>query len=154
LQRRQRSGDALGVIMADVDHFKKINDTHGHLIGDVVLREVGRRLAAGVRSYDYVGRYGGEEFLIVAPGCDAAGLVISAERLRNCLAEQPIPTDAGQISVTLSLGFVAAPRARQLSVQHEALLHAADAALYSAKAKGRNRAEGAPEPHAIGQGSA
>ena len=69
-QRRQRSGEALGVIMVDVDHFKAINDSYGHLVGDVVLTEVARRLTASVRGYDSVGRYGGEEFLIILPACD------------------------------------------------------------------------------------
>lgn len=98
--RRQRTWDALGVIMADIDSFKRINDTHGHLIGDVVLQEVTRRLAVTVRPYDAVGRYGGEEFLIVLPACNASNLVVGAERLRCCIAEQPIETSVGQIPVT------------------------------------------------------
>jgi two-component system cell cycle response regulator len=154
LQRRQRSGDALGVIMADVDHFKKINDTYGHLVGDAVLQEVGKRLAAGVRSYDYVGRYGGEEFLVVVPGCDAAGLVLSAERLRHGMAAEPIDTSAGPIPVTLSLGLASVSPGKNHSVEQQHLLHAADAALYRAKTKGRNRAESAPDLRAAAPGSA
>jgi two-component system cell cycle response regulator len=154
MQRRQRTGDSLGIVMADLDHFKKINDSYGHLIGDAVLREVARRLAAAVRSYDCVGRYGGEEFLIIVPGCTAADLVTSAERLRACIAEQPIDTSVGQLQVTLSAGLVSAPPISQHSVEHESLLQAADAALYSAKAKGRNRVETASQGHAARQGSA
>src|SRR6202044_1938104 len=103
--RRQRTGDALGVMMVDIDYFKKINDTHGHLIGDAVLQEVTRRLAADVRPYDAVGRYGVEEFLIVFPGCNMPDLLVGAERLRHCIADQPIETSVGQIPVTLSLGL-------------------------------------------------
>jgi two-component system cell cycle response regulator len=108
VSRRQRTGDPLGVIMADIDHFKKINDTYGHLVGDAVLREVTRRLAEGVRPYDAVGRYGGEEFLIVFPGCTSANLILGAERLRHCIADQPVETTAGIIPVTLSLGLASA----------------------------------------------
>jgi diguanylate cyclase (GGDEF)-like protein len=139
--RRKRTGDALGVVMADIDHFKKINDTHGHLIGDVVLQEVSRRLAANVRLYDAVGRYGGEEFLIVFPGCNAHNVLVSAERLRHCIADQPIETNADQIPVTLSLGLAAAGHGEMEKPDCETLLRRADEALYAAKAQGRNRVE-------------
>jgi two-component system cell cycle response regulator len=143
VSRRQRSADPLGVIMADIDYFKKINDTHGHLVGDAVLREVTRRLAAGVRPYDVVGRYGGEEFLIVFPGCNAANLVVGAERLRHCVADHPIETSAGQLSVTLSLGLASAEQGEKETLDCETFLHTADEALYAAKARGRNRVESA-----------
>jgi diguanylate cyclase (GGDEF)-like protein len=143
LQRSLRTQDPLGVIMADVDHFKKVNDTYGHLVGDVVLGEVAHRLAASLRSYDYVGRYGGEEFVIVIPGCDAAGLLVSAERMRSSVIERPIETSVGPIPVTLSFGLASAPLGGQ-AVEHNVLLHTADSALYRAKAKGRNRVESAP----------
>jgi len=141
VERRRRFESTLGVIMADLDFFKKINDTYGHLIGDAVLREAGRRLGAAVRTYDWVGRYGGEEFLIIAPGCEAADLVVMAERLRDCIGSVPIETTAGPIAVTLSLGVVAAPAQGRDVVTCETLLQAADAALYVAKERGRNRAE-------------
>jgi diguanylate cyclase (GGDEF)-like protein len=102
-QRSRRSGKSLGVVMADLDHFKEINDSYGHLMGDAILKETGGRLAAAVRSYDWVGRYGGEEFLIIVPGCDAAGLNASAERLRQSVSEQPFESPVGPLSVTLSL---------------------------------------------------
>ena len=150
VSRRQRSADPLGVIMADIDYFKKINDTHGHLVGDAVLREVTRRLAVGVRPYDAVGRYGGEEFLIVFPGCNAANLVVGAERLRHCIADQPIETSVGQLPVTLSLGLASVEQGENETLDCEAFLRNADEALYAAKALGRNRVETAPAPRAAG----
>ncbi len=142
-QRSRRSGKSLGVVMADLDHFKEINDSYGHLMGDAILKETGGRLAAAVRSYDWVGRYGGEEFLIIVPGCDAAGLNASAERLRQSVSEQPFESPVGPLSVTLSLGAVIAGAGKMETLDCEALLRAADEALYAAKAKGRNRIESA-----------
>jgi two-component system cell cycle response regulator len=139
------------VIMADIDYFKKINDTHGHLVGDAVLREVTRRLAVGVRPYDAVGRYGGEEFLVVFPGCSAANLVVGAERLRRCIADSPIETSAGQLAVTLSLGLASAEQGEMETLDCETFLRTADEALYAAKALGRNRVEGVPASRAVGQ---
>jgi diguanylate cyclase (GGDEF)-like protein len=150
-ERSRRNNDSLGVIMADVDFFKQVNDTHGHLVGDAVLQEVGRRLASALRSYDSVGRYGGEEFLIVVPGCDALNLVVTAERLRRRIADQPIDTSVGPVSVTVSLGLVAAQANEARLIDPEALLRDADAALYAAKARGRNRVETAPASRAAGQ---
>ncbi len=141
MSRSQRTGDALGVMMADIDHFKKINDAHGHLVGDVVLQEVTRRLAVHVRPYDSVGRYGGEEFLIVLPGCNASNLVAGAERLRRCVADQPIDTSMGRIPVTLSLGLASVQQGEKETPDCEMLLRRADEALYAAKHRGRNRVE-------------
>jgi diguanylate cyclase (GGDEF)-like protein len=141
ISRRKRTIDALGVIMADIDHFKKINDTYGHLVGDAVLQEVTRRLAASLRQYDAVGRYGGEEFLIVLPACNAPNLLISAERLRRSIADQPVETSAGQIPVTLSLGLASLEQGEKETPDCETLLRHADEALYAAKARGRNRVE-------------
>jgi diguanylate cyclase (GGDEF)-like protein len=141
VQRRQRSGEALGVIMADVDHFKNINDSYGHLVGDAVLAEVAARLTASVRGYDLVGRYGGEEFLIIVPGCDPQGLVVSAERLRRVVSDSPIDSTAGPIAATLSVGLVSVNADNVEPVGHIALVQAADSALYRAKAGGRNRVE-------------
>jgi len=149
VQRRQRTGDPLGVIMADIDYFKKINDTYGHPIGDTVLQEVTRRLAAGVRTYDAVGRYGGEEFLVVLPGCRAADLAVSAERLRHSIADFPVETSAGQLSVTVSLGLSSVEQGENKSLDWDTLLRTADQALYVAKARGRNRAEAAAAPQIV-----
>jgi two-component system cell cycle response regulator len=150
VSRRQRTRDPLGVIMADIDYFKKINDTHGHLVGDAVLQEVTKRLAEGVRPYDAVGRYGGEEFLIVFPGCNAANLIVGAERLRHSIADQPIDTSAGQISATLSLGLASVEQDEKETLDSEAFLRNADEALYAAKARGRNRVEASPRSQAAG----
>ncbi len=150
VSRRQRTADSLGVIMADIDYFKKINDTHGHLVGDSVLQEVTRRLALGVRPYDAVGRYGGEEFLIVFPGCNASNLVVGAERLRHCIADRPIETSVGPLPVTLSLGLASVEQGEKETLDCEAFLRNADEALYAAKARGRNRVETAPAPRAAG----
>ena len=152
MERSRRNRDSMGIIMADVDFFKNINDSHGHLVGDAVLREVGHRLQSGLRSYDSVGRYGGEEFLIVVPGCDALNLKVTAERLRHRIADQPIDTSAGPVTVTISLGLAATQTTVAGLIGREALLHDADQALYAAKAGGRNRSEGAPTGLAASQG--
>ena len=150
LGRARREGSSVGVLMADLDHFKKINDTYGHMAGDAVLREVAQRLQAGVREYDAVGRYGGEEFLIVLPSCEEIP-VKHAERLRTLVSAEAIYTDDGAISITMSLGVASS---RSDLVQPEALLRAADAALYRAKRGGRNRAESAAPEDAANSSSA
>jgi two-component system cell cycle response regulator len=144
-QRSLRIGEPLGVIMADLDHFKHINDSYGHPVGDVVLREVGRRILASVRNYDYVGRYGGEEFLIVLAECSASDLAVTAERMRVCVSRKPVETDCGPVPVTLSIGLVTGQAVGSAAVKGEELLRAADTALYCAKSNGRNRVEHAPE---------
>jgi diguanylate cyclase (GGDEF)-like protein len=143
IERQQRSSQPLGVMMADVDHFKKVNDTYGHLVGDAVLKEVGHRLAEGVRTYDSVGRYGGEEFLVIVPGCKPADLAASAERLRRSIAEAKFETSAGPLAITLSIGIASGCDDGE-SQNSEQLLRAADTALYAAKAEGRNRVGVAP----------
>ncbi len=144
LQRRRRNKEPLGLIMADIDHFKIVNDTYGHLVGDKVLSEVARRLSLVVRGYDRVGRYGGEEFLIVIPGCDPAGLAKLAERLRLAVAGKPIETDAGALPVTVSFGLAFVPLGEEFVTNCEDLLRRADEALYAAKRNGRNRVETSP----------
>jgi len=153
IDRSRRNDDSLGIIMVDVDFFKKINDTHGHLVGDAVLQEVGHRLASGLRSYDSVGRYGGEEFLVVIPGCDALNLVVAAERLRRRIADQPVDTSAGSVPVTISLGLATVQENESGLIDREGLIRLADAALYAAKARGRNRVESAPVSRAASQDS-
>ena len=150
VSRRQRTGDALGVIMADIDRFKKVNDTHGHLIGDAVLQEVTRRLAVNVRPYDVVGRYGGEEFLIVLPGCNPPDSAVAAERLRQCIADKTIETRIGQIPVTLSLGLASMEQGEKETLDCETFVRYADEALYAAKSRGRNRVETAEGSRAVG----
>jgi diguanylate cyclase (GGDEF)-like protein len=144
LARGRREGQPVGVLMGDVDHFKSINDTHGHAAGDRVLQQIGVRIGTVVRSYDYVGRYGGEEILFVLPGCDLAASQATAERVRAALAREPIAHGEALVPVTMSLGVVSTSLGPVVRAQ--ALLRAADAALYRAKDGGRNRAEvGEPE---------
>lgn len=134
--RQIRDGGSFGVILADLDHFKAVNDTHGHLAGDIVLKEAACRMRACVRSYDSVGRYGGEEFLIVVPTGDGNSTAAVAERVREAISEKPVMTESGPISVTASLGIA-------VSIDRDAkeVLRSADEALYCAKARGRNRVE-------------
>ncbi|MGH9700358.1 MAG: GGDEF domain-containing response regulator [Candidatus Acidiferrales bacterium] len=137
--RQARDGGSFGVIIADLDHFKRVNDTYGHAAGDAVLRETTVRMKTCVRSYDFIGRYGGEEFLLVIPSSDAAGTLALAERIRQSIQSPPITTDAGEIKFTISLGVAASTPARPFGSQE--LLLQADQALYRAKENGRNRVE-------------
>jgi diguanylate cyclase (GGDEF)-like protein len=134
-----REGGSFGIVLLDVDHFKSVNDTYGHLCGDAVLQEVVRRVTSTVRAYDTVGRYGGEEFLIVAPSSGAEGILRLSERVRLAIEATPIKTDAGEISVTISLGLAVSSEAAPLDPK--LMLSTADEALYRAKADGRNRSE-------------
>ena len=137
LARIQRQDTPLSLIMLDLDHFKSINDTYGHLAGDEVLRETGQRLKAAVRQYDSVGRYGGEEFLVVMPGCGSADIEKQAERLRLCLCQPPMKVGDLELTVTGSFGAtLALPNYR--ATQQE-MVRVADEALYLAKRAGRNR---------------
>jgi len=132
--RCDRECSTLTVVMADIDHFKAINDTHGHVIGDQVLHMTAQRLQSALRPYDSIGRYGGEEFLIVLTGCTADMSLRSAERVRHAVEATPFRTEA-MINVTLSLGI--ADWDGHSSAQD--LIRVADAALYQAKSQGRNR---------------
>jgi two-component system, cell cycle response regulator len=132
--RAARAEEHLAVLMADIDRFKSINDTHGHIAGDAVLRDAARRLRAASRQYDAVGRYGGEEFLIVLPGCATAEAWRQAERVREAICNSPFPLEDGNLKVTCSFGLActeSTPPAR--------LVRDADEALYRAKARGRNQ---------------
>jgi len=137
LARSQRTGDAVAIILADIDHFKQVNDSHGHAAGDEALIEVARRLKCDLRPYDLVGRYGGEEFLLVLPACNLDAALNRAEQLRLSVSTD-FPVPDGATPFTLSLGVtVSDPSSDLLSVQE--LLHQADQALYRAKEMGRNR---------------
>lgn len=143
LARSTRDGLCVSIIMADIDHFKKINDTYGHLAGDAVLRIIARKMHSLVRSYDAIGRYGGEEFLIILPECCQERAVAFAERLRANIGRDSLDTPEGMISVTVSLGVATSCAAGILNGL--SLLRAADAALYKAKENGRNRVETADQ---------
>ena len=139
-----RSQRGYALILLDIDHFKAVNDQRGHLTGDVVLRHIAGLLRSQLRRQDLAGRYGGEEFLLLLPGTDLAGALQLAEKLRQVVEQEPCPHPQGPIAVTISLGVCAArPRAPDCS---EALIQAADQALYAAKAGGRNRVCHVPAP--------
>jgi two-component system, cell cycle response regulator len=150
VSRQIREGGSFGIILLDLDHFKRVNDTYGHLAGDAVLKETARRITASVRPYDIVGRYGGEELLIVVPSCDGPDVMRLAERIRDAIGSVPFNTDAGAIHVTASCGVCVGGRNKSLDSQ--ALLQMADQALYRAKRNGRNRSELARVPDLPGSG--
>jgi diguanylate cyclase (GGDEF)-like protein len=135
--RASRTHTPFAMAIADVDRFKAINDTYGHPAGDAVLREAARRLRGAMRTFDSLGRYGGDEFLAVVPGCDPAAVSRFAENFRARIDRKAIETSEGLITVTLSLGVVALEDLRD--AKSETLIRAADAALYRAKIAGRNR---------------
>ncbi|MDA8405942.1 MAG: diguanylate cyclase [Deltaproteobacteria bacterium] len=139
LARGFREMNPVSVIMADIDHFKKINDTYGHLTGDEVLRQTANRLTHLLRPYDAVGRYGGEEFLLVLPSCSTQEALNVAERLRGSFQENPINNVEGSFNVSLSFGVVMV-RGKD-SQDADAIIGLADEALYKAKNLGRNRVE-------------
>jgi two-component system, cell cycle response regulator len=132
LSRGKRESRPIGIILADIDHFKSVNDSLGHAAADAVLREVSERLKSGLRSYDGVGRYGGEEFVLILPGCDLAATVRRAQQICRRVSS------AG-IRVTLNMGISILQASDDASV--ESVLNEADVALYRAKEKGRNRVE-------------
>lgn len=139
LARGAREKSPLGVMIVDLDRFKNVNDHHGHLAGDAVLREAARRIQSAMRQYDSIGRYGGEEFLVLLPGCDAMNSVSQAERLRKQLAHSDMRVNDTVISVSASFGVTAVPCG---IVQYpENVIRRADEALYLAKKMGRNRVE-------------
>ena len=133
-----RGAEGFAVLLIDVDHFKRINDAHGHAVGDQVLEHVAAVIAAQARQADSVGRYGGDEFIIVAPQSAMAGAAQAAERLRLAMEAEHIHARASNLRVTLSIG-VAASMSEDVAVSD--VLARADHALYRAKAKGRNRVE-------------
>jgi diguanylate cyclase (GGDEF)-like protein len=138
--RAKRDCMSVAVLMADLDHFKVVNDTQGHMAGDSLLQQVAVRFVALTRSYDFVGRYGGEEFVIVLPGCSLADGLRRAEEFRRAIADTPLSTNAGPIQVTCSFGVAAGSN----DISSEQLIKKADDALYCAKRYGRNRVHAGP----------
>ena len=137
--RAKRGGFGIAVIMIDIDHFKTINDTCGHLTGDAVLCEIASRLTQSARSHEYIGRYGGEEFLAIISPYNQEGAIKAAERFRAAIASEAISTRQTSIPATISLGVAIA--ANETGLDEHSLLQRADEALYEAKHKGRNRVE-------------
>ncbi|HSR68523.1 MAG TPA: diguanylate cyclase [Acidobacteriota bacterium] len=139
LSRGQRSGEPVAVILGDIDHFKQINDNHGHPAGDEVLRRLSARLRKSSRSYDSVGRYGGEEFLVVVPGCGPEDALKQARRLHETVGSQPVDCGEIKLPVTMSMGLTVYDGRSEPDI--EELVHDADEALYRAKRLGRDRIE-------------
>jgi diguanylate cyclase (GGDEF)-like protein len=145
LERSARFGERFAVVLTDLDGFKAVNDTYGHLAGDAVLVETARRLVTHTREVDLVARFGGEEFVLLLPQTDAAGAGKVAEKVRLEVAAEPVDTDAGPVGISLSAGIACHPAD---GATIEALLAAADGALYEAKAAGKNRVHHARDPGA------
>lgn len=141
ITKARARGHPLCVMMADLDFFKRVNDTHGHLVGDVVLRHTAQRILAAVRDFDIVGRFGGEEFTIILKNTDLAMASIIAERIREDVAATPMHVKGKNISITISIGLAMLREGDTV----ETLLDRADAAMYQAKQAGRNRVVVAPE---------
>lgn len=136
--RCKRSGEPMSVMMVDIDHFKSINDTYGHPAGDEVIKQVTVRISSVLRTYDAVGRFGGEEFLVLTPNCALNEALAVAERLRSCVADDKATVGELAIPVSVSVG-VSAVREDILDVN--VAVDTADLALYAAKKGGRNRVE-------------
>ena len=139
MSRAQREKKPLSFILADIDHFKKVNDTYGHQVGDLVLQRFTRQLSTSARPYDFLGRYGGEEFVVCLPGADGLQAGSVAERMRKQIEDMEImlPDDARSIRITASFGV--APYAIESAGNVNLLIKKADDALYRAKEEGRNR---------------
>jgi diguanylate cyclase (GGDEF)-like protein len=140
IARSLRHASALSLVMVDIDHFKRINDEHGHLAGDAVLRELGRRLKPRIRREDMVARYGGEEFACVLTGTPRSGALVFAKAVHMLVSATPFPIEGGSLRVTLSMGVADVDGSTPTTVDE--LVARADARLYEAKRNGRNRIEG------------
>ncbi len=137
LERGQRENKPTGAVMIDVDFFKQVNDTHGHMVGDIVLSEVAARLKATMRRYDKIGRYGGDEFLAVFPDCTQKALEQIAKRMLQASTQNGIKAEGSQLNITLSLGGASTEQSSHCS--RDTLIEASDRALLMSKRNGRNR---------------
>ncbi len=154
MDRASRDQVPVGIVLADIDRFKSVNDTYGHNVGDAVLREAARRMHGSIRSYDSIGRYGGEEFLLVLPGCDLGCAARQAERLRLAVCDSPMPLcedqtpDGNPDELPISASFGATTYYPGSTTRLESLIKLADDALYEAKRTGRNRVVARRDPAA------
>jgi diguanylate cyclase (GGDEF)-like protein len=139
LSRGRRDHSAVSCILLDIDKFKQINDTYGHHVGDQVLVEMASRFRKNVRKHDQIGRYGGDEIMVLAWDADEQTLIKVSERLRRSVVGKPFATDAGPLEISISLGGASTISSPDLSA--EELIKLSDQALYRAKSKGRNRTE-------------
>jgi diguanylate cyclase (GGDEF)-like protein len=137
LSRAQRENKKVSLSLLDIDHFKKINDTYGHMVGDDMLREVVKQISAAIRTYDSLGRFGGEEFLIVIPGAKGADAYTIGERIRSAVGETDFSINGSKMRVTVSQGVVTGDG----NANVDDLIAMADKAMYQAKDNGRNRVE-------------
>ncbi len=140
--RAKRENAVCSVALIDVDYFKRVNDTFGHPAGDQVIKWVAKTLGESIRPYDTLGRYGGEEFLVVIPGAGPEGAAAAAERARLAIERRPCVVDGMELQITVSAGVASSAA----DMDTDALLRLADAALYRAKEAGRNRVVGAGMP--------
>jgi diguanylate cyclase (GGDEF)-like protein len=143
LAHAQRTGTPLALALIDVDHFKHVNDTYGHHGGDEVLCELAHRLACSIRQNDWLGRYGGEELMVVLPGLSYIGAAAPIERLRECISERPFKAQEFTVHLTVSIGMA---WYESLTDTAHDMISRADAALYRAKDSGRNRVIYPPSP--------
>lgn len=143
-QRIRRTGGVLSLVVADIDHFKLVNDTYGHQNGDMVLAAVAETILTVLRNYDIAVRYGGEEFMVVLPETTLSDGIAVAERLREAIGRMVFPSPMATLTVTVSLGVASYPAERVDSM--DLLIRMADDALYRAKAGGRNRVEAMVSP--------
>jgi two-component system cell cycle response regulator len=139
LERARRERKPVGVFLADLDHFKDVNDSLGHLFGDEALKEIAQRLRSELRPYDSIGRYGGEEFLLILPGCDVRTTLLRGKQLCKVVANEPVVSSGVGRVITMSMGVAVSEGSEDYEI--EALLSQADVGLYAAKQKGRNRIE-------------
>jgi diguanylate cyclase (GGDEF)-like protein len=138
--RWHRYGGEVSMLLFDLDHFKRINDQFGHLVGDTVLRVMAERVALAVRAQDVFGRFGGEEFALLLPCTQFSDAMLVAEKVRRAICETPVDAHGSRVTVTASVGVATARTG--ITTSYEALINEADAALYSAKRQGRNRSVG------------
>jgi diguanylate cyclase (GGDEF)-like protein len=144
MERARRYKSTFSLVMFDIDHFKKFNDTYGHVQGDVIIKEIARLLTQSVRQVDFPARYGGEEFAVILPSVDAKGALVVAERLRKRVEKHDFPGDHGPLYVTISVGVAEFdPEATYAASE---IVREADKALYQSKERGRNRVTTAPAP--------